>query len=49
MVLQEMQLLQAEVRQQNEQMAGVEKEVKRVIATGRQEMGDVINTIGGQI
>ena len=56
MVLTELQLLRAEVRQQNVRMAGVEKEVKvvkkevkRVIETGRQETGDVINTIAGQI
>ena len=54
-----MQLLRAEVRhevrQQNARMAGVEKEVKgipgvvkKVIATGRWEMGDVINIFDGQ-
>ena len=55
MVLAEMQLLRADVRQQNARMARVEKEVKgipvvvkkevkRVIATAKRETGDIINS-----
>ena len=44
MVLQEMQLLRAEVRQQNERMAGAEKEVKGIPGVVKKEVKRVIAT-----